>query len=29
MRHLAKALGFTPGGDPLDATQVVYRLKLN
>lgn len=29
MRHLAKALGFTSSGDPLDATQVVYRLKLN
>ncbi|POD74068.1 GNAT family N-acetyltransferase [Pseudomonas syringae group genomosp. 3] len=29
MRHLAKALGFTSGGDPLDATQVVYRLELN
>nr|WP_082334034.1 GNAT family N-acetyltransferase [Pseudomonas syringae] len=29
MRHLARALGFTSGGDPLDATQVVYRLHLN
>ncbi len=29
MRHLARALGFTSGGDPLDATQMVYRLKLN
>ncbi len=29
MRRLARALGFTSSGDPLDATQVVYRLKLN
>ncbi|WP_439849737.1 GNAT family N-acetyltransferase [Pseudomonas syringae] len=29
MRHLARSLGFTSGGDPLDATQVVYRLRLN